>query len=622
MPSATMPSANGHGPKRAILYIRVSSEERAKKGYSLPDQLRELRAYALREGYKVAAEIEDDGWSGAYLERPGLDRVRDMVAGGGVDAVVVLFRDRLARGLYAGLLKKEFAEYGTKLVALNAQTDDSPEGELREGILDQFAAYERSKTAERTRRGKLQKARQGKVIAVRVPNYGFKYNEERDGYEVDEERMEIVRGIIRMIGTEGSTLYAVKRALERQGVPTANGGKFWAAKVLRLCVLDDVYLPHSHEELRAMLEAGQITPEVFGRLDPEKRYGIWWFNRRRTRRTQVAEPGPDGDRVYKKKCRYVYRPKGEWVAVPVPDSGIPREWVDRAREAIRENRAPSAAGRRVWELSGGIIKCAECGYNMMIHSVSAPRAKGRLFYYRCRKRNRDGAEACAHRKCHRADEVEPRVWNLISGLLKDPERLKAGLQEMIEQERAGLRGDPNQEAKAWLDKLAEVDQERRGYLRLAAKGHISDEELGGLLIELDGTREAAETELEALRARREVLEKLERDKEALLESYSSMTPAALNGLDPEERHHVYKMLRLTVEVSPDGSLDVSGVIGDSFVSENQHQGVCVAQDQVQLPEARAVVALDELVALLRQVTQREVFAPGAGGLSAQGPTPA
>jgi hypothetical protein len=55
---------------------------------------------------------------------------------------------------------------------------------------------------------------------------------------------------------------------------------------------------------------------------------------------------------------------------------------------------------------------------------------------------------------------------------------------------------------------------------------------------------------------------------------------------------------------------------------DEHEGVCVAQDQVQLPEARAVVALDELVALLRQVTQREVFAPGASGLSAQGPTPA
>ena len=166
----------------------------------------------------------------------------------------------------------------------------------------------------------------------------------------------------------------------------------------------------------------------------------------------------------------------------------------------------------------------------MLQSVSAPRSAqpGRLFYYRCRKRNRDGAEACSHRKCHRADEVEPRVWDLISRLLKNPERLKAGLNEMIEQERAGLRGDPDQEAKSWIERLTEVDQERRGYLRLAAKDRLADEELDDLLAELEDARETAEKKLRAVRARREVLENLERDRDALLESYASMTPAALD----------------------------------------------------------------------------------------------
>jgi len=64
---------------------------------------------------------------------------------------------------------------------------------------------------------------------------------------------------------------------------------------------------------------------------------------------------------------------------------------------------------------------------------------------------------------------------------------------------------------------------------------------------------------------------LERDKEALLDYYAGMTPAALEALTPEERHQVYKMLRLAVEISPDGSLDISGVLGDSFVSENQDE---------------------------------------------------
>ena len=120
------------------------------------------------------------------------------------------------------------------------------------------------------------------------------------------------------------------------------------------------------------------------------------------------------------------------------------------------------------------------------------------------------------------------MWDLISRLLKNPERLKAGLNEMIEQERAGLRGDPDQEAKSWIERLTEVDQERRGYLRLAAKDRLADEELDDLLAELEDARETAEKKLRAVRARREVLENLERDRDALLESYASMTPAALD----------------------------------------------------------------------------------------------
>jgi hypothetical protein len=134
-----------------------------------------------------------------------------------------------------------------------------------------------------------------------------------------------------------------------------------------------------------------------------------------------------------------------------------------------------------------------------------------------------------------------------------------------------IRGDPEREAKAWLQKLSEIDQERRGYLRLAAKGYITDDELDEILAELEDTREAAEKELQSIRARRVVLEELERDKDALLESYARMTPEALDDLSSEERHHVYKMLRLRVEVSPDSSLDVSGVLGDSFVPENKHR---------------------------------------------------
>jgi DNA invertase Pin-like site-specific DNA recombinase len=107
-----------------------------------------------------------------------MDLVRDLVAVGVITLVLAQDRDRLARKpAYHYLLHREFEEYSCKMRSLNDRGDDSPEGELTDGILDQLAKFERAKTAERTCRSKLQKAREGKVLAVHGPPYGFRYNE-------------------------------------------------------------------------------------------------------------------------------------------------------------------------------------------------------------------------------------------------------------------------------------------------------------------------------------------------------------------------------------------------------------------------------------------------------------
>src|ERR671932_226215 len=115
-----MHSTNGYGPKRAILYARVSTDEQARSGYSLAQQIEALRQYAAREGYEVLEEVADPGQSGASLERPGMERVRDLVAAGGVSVVLAQDRDRFAREpAYLYLLREEFAEQKTALRALN-----------------------------------------------------------------------------------------------------------------------------------------------------------------------------------------------------------------------------------------------------------------------------------------------------------------------------------------------------------------------------------------------------------------------------------------------------------------------------------------------------------------------
>jgi site-specific DNA recombinase len=195
-------------------------------------------------------EVTDPGQSGASLERPGIDRIRDLMTDGNVSVVLAQDRDRFAREpAYHYLLERECEEYGTKLKALNDRGDESPEGQLTDGILDQLAKYERAKTTERTRRGRLRRAREGKIIGGHTPDYGFRYNAARDNYVVDEDAMEIVRRIFYMVGVEGQALYAVKKTLERDGVSSPTGKSRWSTQVIRDRILDDVYRPHSFEEV-------------------------------------------------------------------------------------------------------------------------------------------------------------------------------------------------------------------------------------------------------------------------------------------------------------------------------------------------------------------------------------
>src|SRR5215203_3690341 len=558
----TLSSTNGHGPKRAILYARVSTDEQARSGYSLAQQLEALREHAAREGYEVIEEVQDPGQSGASLERPGMDRVRDLVAAGGVSVVLAQDRDRFAREpAYHYLLRREFEEYGTKIRALNDRGDESPEGELTDGILDQLAKYERAKMAERSRRGKLRKAREGRMVAGPVPTYGFRYNDARDNYVVDELTMPVVRRIYFLIGVEGYSINAVKLAFDREGVSTPNGGAYWSHKAIRDCILDDSYKPHAFEEISEL-----VTPEVAARLDKSRCHGIWWYNRRKTRTWQVSERGPGGT-TYRKQTSATEKPKKDWIAIPVPGSDISREWVEAATDAIKDNRITSSAGERAWFLSGGHFICGVCGRSMTAVTTKRPNGK-RYCYYRCPRRAQDGAAACYQAKYYVAEEVESGVWNLVRSILTDPKQLRDDLESLIEQERqSSVRGDPEREVRTWLEKLSEIDRKRSRYIDLAADGIMSRDELKAKIARLEETRETAEKELKALRTRQDKLQELQRDKETVLEHYTTLAPEALDSLAPEEQHRLYRMLRLKIVAHLDETIELTGdLMGTAEVS--------------------------------------------------------
>jgi hypothetical protein len=142
----------------------------------------------------------------------------------------------------------------------------------------------------------------------------------------------------------------------------------------------------------------------------------------------------------------------------------------------------------------------------------------RRAYYRCQGHRRNGhKEVCPNARHYRAIELEDKVWRFVHGLLTNPDRVRAGLDAMIEEKRKTMQGDPDREANYWLDKIADVDQQRARAQDLAIEGLLSPDELRAKLAALQEERAAARAELEALRDRREEVDELERDRDALLE---------------------------------------------------------------------------------------------------------
>jgi len=531
-------------PKTAILYARVSTGEQARSGYSLAQQLEALTEYASREGYEVLEEVTDPGQSGASLERPGMDRVRDLVAAGGVSVVLAQDRDRFAREpAYHYLLKREFGEHGTKIRALNDRGDESPEGELTDGILDQLAKYEKAKIAERTRRGKLRKAREGRVICGATPTYGFRYNDARDSLLINEPEMRVVEKIFHF-AAKGVAVRAIQARLYAEGIPAPKGGPLWDDRVLRRLITNDVYRPHSFEEIAAL-----VAPEVAARLDPSREYGVQWFNRKKANVQTITEPDGNGGRRYRKRTYVKLRPREEWIAVPVP-AHLPRDLVDRARSALENSKGSERKGlTRGWELRS-ILRCP-CGSGMGT-LTSGSKAGPSYHYYTCVRRRKLGKICSCTQKSLVAIDAEATVWSFISNLLQDPKKISAGMETLIEQEKATGPQDAVKEAKVWKQKIAECVHKRSAYQDQQAAGFMTLEELGTKLQELDDARRLAQAELEALTRRQEHIEQLKEDREALIKSMAEMVPDALEGLTPQERNKIYRVLRLEATPSEKG----------------------------------------------------------------------
>jgi len=201
------------------------------------------------------------------------------------------------------------------------------------------------------------------------------------------------------------------------------------------------------------------------------------------------------------------------------------------------------------------LRCP-CGSGM---GTLTSRSKGEsgYHYYTCVRRRKLGKICTCTQKSLAAIDVESTVWGFISDLIQDPKKMSAGLETLIEQERATDPHEAAKEAKLWKQKIAECVRKRSAYQDQQAAGFMSLEELGSKLQEVDDARRLAQTELEGLTRRQEHVEQLEKDRETSLRSMAKTLPDALHDLTLQERNKIYRMLRLEATPFEDG-YEVSG----------------------------------------------------------------
>ena len=393
----------------AAIYARVSSE-RQRQDETIHSQTVGLRELATDRGLLVPEDLvfEDEGFSGATLTRPALERLRDRAAEGAFEVLLCHAPDRLARRYaYQVLLLEELARVGVEVIfARGGERSGSPEDELLRQFQGMIAEYERAQIRERTRRGKLHRARTGHQAVMAGAPYGYRFVKKTDiadGYwEINESEAEVVREIFRRYTEDGCSIGALARWLSEQGIPTRTGKAVWD----RSTVWGMLRNPAYH---------GQAA---YGKTKAADRHG------KPTRTTRAR-----GERRGRRQVR-LDEPVDQWLFIPVAPL-ITEETFALAQERLGRNAHFAKRNTKAPTLLQGNLVCRECGY--ACYRSSTRTTNKRIYYYRCvgsDNYRHVGGRVCNSRPI-RADELDGLVWDEVRRLLEDPALVRAEIDRRL-----------------------------------------------------------------------------------------------------------------------------------------------------------------------------------------------
>ena len=394
---------------RAAFYARVSGEQQAA-AHTVESQVAALSERAHSDGTPVPPERQfvDDGYSGATLVRPALDRLRDLVSVGTIDRIYVHSPDRLARNYaYQVLLLDEWRRRGVELVFLNRPLGQSPEDDLLLQVQGIVAEYERAKIMERSRRGKKHVAQSGSLNVMSGAPFGYRYVSVGEGggqarFEPVAEQRRVVEQIFSWIGRDRCSLSEVCRRLRNAGELTATGKRIWSREAVWHVLQNLAYMGQAAYGKTHMMPRGKNS-------------------RLRAVRGRPAEP--------RRSNAPVPTDPKEWVYVSVPPL-VDAALFSAAHTQLEENRSRARQGRRrPGYLLQGLTCCARCGYayyGKTIRQLGAGRQMKDFIYYRCGGSDsyRFGGEAICNNKQVQGKFLETAVWHELCELLTDPQKLQ------------------------------------------------------------------------------------------------------------------------------------------------------------------------------------------------------
>ncbi len=399
---------------QAAIYARVSSEQQAA-AHTIESQLAALAERARSDGTPVPAERQfaDDGFSGATLVRPALDRLRDLAATGTVNRIYVHSPDRLARKYaYQVLLIDEWRRAGVEVVFLNRPLGQSPEDDLLLQVQGIVAEYERAKIMERSRRGKKHAAQRGSLNVMSCAPFGYRYVSVHEGggearFEPIPEQARVVRQVFEWIAQDRCSLRDICRHLQEAGERTRSGKTIWSRQAVWHILQNPAYYG------KAAFGKTRMMPRTNGTRPSRGRPA-------EPRKAHVPEPSDQKD----------------WIFVPVPPLIEPALY-HAAQRQLNENCKRARPGTRPPRyLLQGLLACAECRYAYYGKTTRQRGAGGRLkdfIYYR--RAGTDGYRFGGERVCNnrqlQGEFVETSVWAEVCRLLMNPQKLEQEHQQTL-----------------------------------------------------------------------------------------------------------------------------------------------------------------------------------------------